>query len=82
MLGYFPAITHRATPKLGLILGQEIASQTIDQTWLEKTGPKAITSGQLPIITATSNSQQGSIKTYLSLFFITLCLATIITGNL
>ena len=32
MLGYFPAITHRITPKLGLILGQEIASQIIDQT--------------------------------------------------
>lgn len=32
MLGYFPAITHRATPKLGLILGQEIASQAVDQT--------------------------------------------------
>lgn len=32
MLGFFPAITHRATPKMGLILGQSVASQTVDQT--------------------------------------------------
>ena len=32
MLGYFPAITHRATPKIGLVLGQSVASQTVDQT--------------------------------------------------
>jgi hypothetical protein len=32
MLGYFPAITHRATPKIGLVLGQSVASQAVDQT--------------------------------------------------
>nr|WNH38349.1 NADH dehydrogenase subunit 5 [Tarletonbeania crenularis] len=82
MLGYFPAITHRATPKLGLILGQSVASQAIDQTWLEKSGPKAISSGQIPLISTTSNMQQGSIKTYLSLFFMTLCLATLLITNM
>nr|WNH36881.1 NADH dehydrogenase subunit 5 [Loweina rara] len=82
MLGYFPAITHRMTPKLSLILGQSVASQAIDQTWLEKSGPKAISSGQIPLISSTSNVQQGSIKTYLSLFFMTLCLATLLITNL
>ena len=77
MLGFFPAITHRAAPIAGLILGQSMASQTVDQTWLEKVGPKIITTAQLPLISTTSNAQQGSIKTYLSLFFITLCLATL-----
>nr|BAM75067.1 NADH dehydrogenase subunit 5 [Lampadena yaquinae] len=81
MLGYFPALVHQATPKLGLVLGQSLASQTIDQTWLEKVGPKVATSAQLPMVSTTSNAQQGSIKTYLTLFFLTLCLATL-TANL
>nr|BAM75105.1 NADH dehydrogenase subunit 5 [Benthosema pterotum] len=76
MLGFFPAITHRLTPKMGLILGQTVASQSIDQTWLEKTGPKMASTAQVPLISAVSNIQQGLIKTYLSLFFLTLCLAT------
>nr|QEK77507.1 NADH dehydrogenase subunit 5 [Etroplus suratensis]QEK77514.1 NADH dehydrogenase subunit 5 [Etroplus suratensis] len=78
MLGYFPAIIHRLTPKLNLALGQEIASQTIDQTWLEKIGPKATTSLNFPLISATNNIQQGMIKTYLSLFFFTLILTMLL----
>nr|YP_007375006.1 NADH dehydrogenase subunit 5 [Neoscopelus macrolepidotus]BAM74821.1 NADH dehydrogenase subunit 5 [Neoscopelus macrolepidotus] len=80
MLGYFPTIVHRAAPKIALTLGQTVASQTIDQTWLEKTGPKTITSAQLPLISTTSNAQQGTIKAYLTLFFITLTLATLLTA--
>nr|YP_008854708.1 NADH dehydrogenase subunit 5 [Caranx ignobilis]AHA41585.1 NADH dehydrogenase subunit 5 [Caranx ignobilis] len=72
MLGFFPAIIHRFTPKLNLVLGQLIASQLVDQTWLEKTGPKAITSINLPLISTASNIQQGMVKTYLSIFFLTL----------
>nr|AHA41598.1 NADH dehydrogenase subunit 5 [Caranx melampygus] len=72
MLGFFPAIIHRFTPKLNLTLGQLIASQLVDQTWLEKTGPKAITSVNLPLISTASNIQQGMVKTYLSIFFLTL----------
>nr|BAM75015.1 NADH dehydrogenase subunit 5 [Benthosema fibulatum] len=81
MLGFFPTITHRMTPKLGLILGQTMASQSIDQTWLEKTGPKMTSTAQLPLISAVSNIQQGLIKTYLSLFFMTLCLAIILINS-
>ena len=75
MLGYFPSIVHRLTPKITLVLGQFVATQVIDQTWIEKTGPKAIASINTPLVTATSNIQRGIIKTYLALFFITLALA-------
>nr|YP_010949809.1 NADH dehydrogenase subunit 5 [Lepidopsetta bilineata]WMI35700.1 NADH dehydrogenase subunit 5 [Lepidopsetta bilineata]WNH17873.1 NADH dehydrogenase subunit 5 [Lepidopsetta bilineata] len=74
MLGFFPAIVHRLTPKLGLILGQDIANQMVDQTWLEKAGPKAIVSSNLPLVSSTSNIQRGMIKTYLTLFLLTLAL--------
>nr|YP_009968419.1 NADH dehydrogenase subunit 5 [Craterognathus plagiotaenia]QMX77622.1 NADH dehydrogenase subunit 5 [Craterognathus plagiotaenia] len=74
MLGFFPPIIHRFTPKLNLILGQLIAGQLVDQTWLEKVGPKAITSTNLPLISTASNIQQGMVKTYLSIFFLTLTL--------
>nr|YP_004733018.1 NADH dehydrogenase subunit 5 [Arripis trutta]BAK52365.1 NADH dehydrogenase subunit 5 [Arripis trutta] len=75
MLGFFPSLVHRLTPKLSLILGQSIASQLIDQTWLEKAGPKSLTSSNRPMITATSNTQRGMIKTFLTLFFLTLIMA-------
>nr|WEU67036.1 NADH dehydrogenase subunit 5 [Cirripectes stigmaticus] len=78
MLGYFPALVHRLTPKLNLILGQLVATQMIDQTWMEKTGPKAIVSVNSPMVSTTSNIQQGMIKTYLSLFFLTLSISILI----
>nr|WPM98626.1 NADH dehydrogenase subunit 5 [Sebastes brevispinis] len=78
MLGFFPSIVHRFMPKLNLVLGQTLASQLIDQTWLEKIGPKAISSSNIPLITTTSNTQQGMIKTYLTLFLLTLTLAALL----
>nr|BAR45872.1 NADH dehydrogenase subunit 5 [Anotopterus pharao] len=75
MLGFYPAIIHRFTPKINLTLGQFIASQMVDQTWLEKSGPKAISSIQIPLASTTSNIQQGMIKTYLTLFLLTLTLS-------
>nr|YP_010250091.1 NADH dehydrogenase subunit 5 [Cephalopholis miniata]QTV20425.1 NADH dehydrogenase subunit 5 [Cephalopholis miniata] len=77
MLGFFPMIIHRLPPKMNLVLGQTIASQMIDQTWLEKVGPKATTSLNTPLITATSNTQRGLVKTYLILFLVTFGLAII-----
>nr|BAX09160.1 NADH dehydrogenase subunit 5 [Parapercis cylindrica] len=76
-LGFFPAIIHRLVPKLNLSLGQMVASQMIDQTWLEKTGPKAVAGANMPLITGTSNTQQGLVKTYLTLFLLTLALTTL-----
>nr|NP_740020.1 NADH dehydrogenase subunit 5 [Dactyloptena tiltoni]BAC23628.1 NADH dehydrogenase subunit 5 [Dactyloptena tiltoni] len=81
MLGFFPTVLHRLTPKLVLILGQLIATQTVDQTWLEKTGPKAITSSNLPLVSTTSNAQRGIIKTYLTLFFLTIAFATLVIAR-
>nr|YP_003406752.1 NADH dehydrogenase subunit 5 [Larimichthys polyactis]ACL93172.1 NADH dehydrogenase subunit 5 [Larimichthys polyactis] len=78
MLGFFPAIIHRTLPKLNLTLGQTIATQIIDLTWLEKTGPKALTSLNMPLITTTSNAQQGMIKTYLSFFLLALALPALV----
>nr|YP_009724976.1 NADH dehydrogenase subunit 5 [Stigmatogobius pleurostigma]ANW71987.1 NADH dehydrogenase subunit 5 [Stigmatogobius pleurostigma] len=74
MLGFFPMIIHRLPPKMNLFLGQFIASQMVDQTWLEKTGPKAMMTANLPLVTTTSNAQQGMVKTFLALFFLTLAL--------
>nr|YP_010957261.1 NADH dehydrogenase subunit 5 [Starksia nanodes]WMY90562.1 NADH dehydrogenase subunit 5 [Starksia nanodes] len=78
MLGFFPPVTHRLAPKLNLLLGQSIASQMVDQTWMEKVGPKAITALNSPAITSTSGIQQGLIKTYLTLFFFTLAISMLL----
>uniref|UniRef100_UPI00300290AF NADH dehydrogenase subunit 5 n=1 Tax=Hoplobrotula armata TaxID=1604580 RepID=UPI00300290AF len=80
MLGFFPTIIHRLTPKLNLLLGQTIASQMIDLTSLEKVGPKAIPTYNLPLVSMTSNAQQGMIKTYLTLFVLTLALASLLVA--
>nr|YP_006303609.1 NADH dehydrogenase subunit 5 [Minimugil cascasia]AEK53181.1 NADH dehydrogenase subunit 5 [Minimugil cascasia] len=79
MLGYFPPIIHRAAPKINLLLGQTIANQMVDQTWLENAGPKSLASLNSPLIVHTSNIQRGLIKSYLSLFFVTLTLALLFT---
>nr|NP_943660.1 NADH dehydrogenase subunit 5 [Etheostoma radiosum]AAP91542.1 NADH dehydrogenase subunit 5 [Etheostoma radiosum] len=78
MLGFFPSIIHRFSPKVSLVLGQTIAGQMVDQTWLEKSGPKALAALNAPLITITSNTQRGMIKTYLALFLLTLALTTIL----
>nr|YP_001650796.1 NADH dehydrogenase subunit 5 [Aulostomus chinensis]BAF74920.1 ND5 [Aulostomus chinensis]BBU25704.1 NADH dehydrogenase subunit 5 [Aulostomus chinensis] len=75
MLGYYPSIIHRLFPKLALLFGQKIATQAIDQTWLEALGPKAASSLSTPLITLTSDAQQGTPKTFLTLFLLTLVLA-------
>nr|WNH19915.1 NADH dehydrogenase subunit 5 [Novaculichthys taeniourus] len=77
MLGFFPAIIHRLTPKMGLSFGQKLANQTIDQAWLEKVGPKAMGTINRPLITSTSNTQRGMVKTFLTLFLLTSVLAVV-----
>nr|YP_010729841.1 NADH dehydrogenase subunit 5 [Aphanius iberus]WEF74356.1 NADH dehydrogenase subunit 5 [Aphanius iberus] len=81
MLGFYPHIIHRMTPKINLVFGQTVANQMVDQTWLEKSGPKATFTLNQPLITTTSNIQQGAVKTYLSLFFFTTLLALAIMAS-
>nr|AFN07112.1 NADH dehydrogenase subunit 5 [Garra bicornuta] len=78
MLGFFPTITHRLLPKLKLTLGQSTATQ-LDKTWLETTGPKGLTLTQTIMAKITNDITRGMIKTYLSIFLLTLTLATIPT---
>nr|YP_009058216.1 NADH dehydrogenase subunit 5 [Gnathopogon polytaenia]AIL28753.1 NADH dehydrogenase subunit 5 [Gnathopogon polytaenia] len=74
MLGYFPAMIHRLPPKLNLTLGQSIATK-LDQTWLEMSGPKGLAFTQMVMSKITSDIQRGMIKTYLTIFLLTMTLA-------
>nr|AWB35950.1 NADH dehydrogenase subunit 5 [Anabarilius liui yalongensis] len=77
MLGYFPAMVHRLPPKLNLTLGQSIATK-LDQTWLEITGPKGLALTQMMMSKVASDIQRGMIKTYLTVFLLTLTLALLL----
>nr|YP_009048819.1 NADH dehydrogenase subunit 5 [Xenophysogobio boulengeri]AID52431.1 NADH dehydrogenase subunit 5 [Xenophysogobio boulengeri] len=78
MLGYFPAMIHRLPPKLNLTLGQAIATK-LDQTWFEISGPKGLTFTQTMMSKITSDIQRGMIKTYLTIFLLTMTLAILLT---
>nr|ALO64302.1 NADH dehydrogenase subunit 5 [Opsariichthys sp. 'chengtui'] len=78
MLGYFPSMAHRLPPTLNLTLGQSIATK-FDLTWLEAAGPKGLTLSQVAVSKITSDVQRGMIKTYLTIFLLTLALAVLVT---
>nr|UCS09548.1 NADH dehydrogenase subunit 5 [Anilany helenae] len=75
---FFPTIMHRLLPSSTLNTGSKTISQLIDIIWLEKLGPKGLTTSQLPPIKIIQNSQLGLIKTYLSSFVLTLILSLLI----
>nr|YP_008379317.1 NADH dehydrogenase subunit 5 [Dawkinsia denisonii]AGS13079.1 NADH dehydrogenase subunit 5 [Dawkinsia denisonii] len=75
MLGFFPMIIHRLLPKLKLTLGQTAATQ-LDKTWLKNIGPKNLALTQTTMSKITNDITQGMIKTYLTIFLLTLILAT------
>nr|UXB56375.1 NADH dehydrogenase subunit 5 [Rhinichthys osculus]UXB57870.1 NADH dehydrogenase subunit 5 [Rhinichthys osculus] len=77
MLGYFPALMHRLSPKAGLILGQSAATK-LDQTWLQTAGPKGMTLTQMMMAKMMSDISRGTIKTYLTLFLLTMALAVLL----
>nr|YP_009311226.1 NADH dehydrogenase subunit 5 [Psilorhynchus pseudecheneis]BAV69947.1 NADH dehydrogenase subunit 5 [Psilorhynchus pseudecheneis] len=76
MLGYFPSMTHRTFPMLKLTLGQ--SATKFDKTWLEAAGPKGIALLQTAFSKTMNDITQGMIKTYLTIFLLTLVLAVII----
>nr|WNH21267.1 NADH dehydrogenase subunit 5 [Gymnothorax eurostus] len=78
MLGYYPSLAHRAIPKLALAMAQTAATQLVDQTWMEKTGPKGTAMAQVPMIKVTNDPQQGLIKTYLGVLLLTTSLAVLL----
>nr|WNH23964.1 NADH dehydrogenase subunit 5 [Halieutichthys aculeatus] len=78
MTGFYPMVMHRLIPKFTLLTGQEVSNNTMDQTWLEKTGPKATITLNTPLIMMSSNLQQGMTKTYLAFFLLTIAFSTTI----
>nr|BAV69609.1 NADH dehydrogenase subunit 5 [Barbus sp. CToL 051] len=76
MLGFFPTIIHRLLPKIKLTLGQAAATQ-LDKTWLEAIGPKSLATTQATMAKTMNDTTRGMIKTYLTIFLLTLILATI-----
>nr|BAV69934.1 NADH dehydrogenase subunit 5 [Psilorhynchus homaloptera] len=76
MLGYFPATAHRILPVLKLTLGQ--SSTKLDKTWLEATGPKSIALLQTVVSKTMNDITRGMIKTYLTIFVLTLTLGIIL----
>nr|YP_011007721.1 NADH dehydrogenase subunit 5 [Gobiobotia kolleri]WAW79913.1 NADH dehydrogenase subunit 5 [Gobiobotia kolleri] len=77
MLGYFPTMIHRMLPKLNLSLGQKVATK-LDSTWFE-TSPKGFTLTQLMLSKIMNDIQRGTIKTYLTIFLLTLTLTVLLT---
>nr|WBR66667.1 NADH dehydrogenase subunit 5 [Microphysogobio linghensis] len=77
MLGFFPALVHRMFPKLNLKLGQSVANK-LDQTWFEMSGPKGLTLTQMMMSKIMSDIQRGMIKTYLTIFLLTMILAILL----
>nr|UEX93271.1 NADH dehydrogenase subunit 5 [Gymnothorax punctatofasciatus] len=80
MLGYYPSVMHRTMPKIMLMLGQTAATQTVDQNWLEKAGPKGTAMTQVTMIKVTNDPQQGFVKTYLGAFLLTSFIAMLIAS--
>nr|YP_009131583.1 NADH dehydrogenase subunit 5 [Zootoca vivipara]AJF22985.1 NADH dehydrogenase subunit 5 [Zootoca vivipara] len=70
-LGFFNPTIHRLFPLTSLCMGQNMALHINDLLWLEKTGPKGLTSLNLSNIKANTIAQKGLMKLYLSIFIIT-----------
>nr|YP_009312461.1 NADH dehydrogenase subunit 5 [Schistura pridii]BAV72040.1 NADH dehydrogenase subunit 5 [Schistura pridii] len=81
MLGYFPTTIHRSIPKLNLVLGQSIATQLVDQTWFETSGPKGVSSTQIKMAKTINDIQRGMIKTYLTIFLLSTTIAILLTTS-
>nr|YP_010234447.1 NADH dehydrogenase subunit 5 [Psammodromus algirus]QTA72613.1 NADH dehydrogenase subunit 5 [Psammodromus algirus] len=77
-LGFFNQTLHRSMPMASLLMGQKTAMHINDLLWLEKSGPKGLTSLNLNCAKTTALVQKGLMKLYLSIFIITsACFMTI-----
>nr|YP_097164.1 NADH dehydrogenase subunit 5 [Desmognathus wrighti]AAU20601.1 NADH dehydrogenase subunit 5 [Desmognathus wrighti] len=65
MLAFFPHTTHRLSPTLKMLIGQNLSTTTLDLAWYEKAGPQGILVQHLPLIKTTTTVQTGMIKTYM-----------------
>nr|QQL02932.1 NADH dehydrogenase subunit 5 [Cyprinella formosa formosa] len=77
MLGYFPSLMHRLSPKASLVLGRSTATK-LDQTWLEIAGPKSVTYTQMVLAQTVANISRNTIKMLLTLFLLSLVLAVVL----
>nr|YP_009000500.1 NADH dehydrogenase subunit 5 [Rita rita]AHG06489.1 NADH dehydrogenase subunit 5 [Rita rita] len=72
MLGFFPPIMHRLTPKLNLLLGTKATK--LDLQWMEL-GPKGIPS-VYHTLSPTFNNKNSNIKIYLTFYLLSTLIAT------
>nr|YP_009745149.1 NADH dehydrogenase subunit 5 [Callionymus olidus]QIG87159.1 NADH dehydrogenase subunit 5 [Callionymus olidus] len=70
MLGFFPPLVHRTTPKINLAFAHKIAAQTLDLTWTEALGPKGLSLQMSQMASYVSNIQKGLLKSYLVFFML------------
>nr|YP_004347833.1 NADH dehydrogenase subunit 5 [Rhynchocypris percnurus]BAK14184.1 NADH dehydrogenase subunit 5 [Rhynchocypris percnurus] len=77
MLGYFPSLMHRLSPKANLTLGQSAATK-FDQTWLQMSSAKSLTLTQMAMAKMMNDIWPGTIKTFLAIFLLTMTLAIIL----
>nr|YP_009685917.1 NADH dehydrogenase subunit 5 [Epiplatys grahami]QDW10681.1 NADH dehydrogenase subunit 5 [Epiplatys grahami] len=71
MTGYYLPLIHRFGPKNSFYMGL-LSALLMDAAWLEKIMPKSISNSNLSVSTSVDNMQQGMIKMYLTLFFLTI----------
>nr|YP_010234395.1 NADH dehydrogenase subunit 5 [Acanthodactylus boskianus]QTA72548.1 NADH dehydrogenase subunit 5 [Acanthodactylus boskianus] len=70
-LGFYNTTLHRTSTAASMTSSQNFALHMNDLIWLEKVGPKGLTSLNISSIKTTSSAQKGLMKFYLSIFFIT-----------
>nr|QKN98931.1 NADH dehydrogenase subunit 5 [Pseudecheneis immaculata] len=75
MLGFFPQIMHRLTPKINLSLGKQATK--FDRQWLE-IGPKGLHPLHHHLTSLFDNTDTNIIKIYLTFYLISTALITIL----
>nr|BAF44002.1 NADH dehydrogenase subunit 5 [Geocalamus acutus] len=71
-LAFYNLLTHRQTTKSLLLTSQTLATHLNDSAWLEHMGPKMLTSSQQTAAANLTTSHRGVMKTYLTMFLLTL----------